>query len=64
MHVIWFIVVLMKYLLTQITGIVQTFNLILDHFIAIKITAHLLYPLTLLFHLMHFTKSVTYIKYI
>ena len=35
-------------------SIVQTFHLILDHFIAVQITAQFPYPLTLLFPLMHF----------
>ena len=44
--------------------IVQTCHLILDHFIAVKIKAHFLYFLTLLFPLVHFEKYITYNKYI
>ena len=45
-------------------NIVQTFHWIIDHFIAVKITAHLLHPVTKLFPLSQLTNSVTYNKYI
>ena len=44
---------LFSFLISQIF-IVQTFHFILDHFIAIQITAHFLYPFTLLFPLFYY----------
>ena len=45
---------------TNIPNIARTFHFIMDHFIAVKITAQLLHHVTLLFSLSQLANSVTY----
>ena len=45
-------------------SVVQTFHVVLDQFIAVKITAHYTFPFILYYFNQCNTKSVTYNKYI